>query len=95
MKRISICGRDEVIDEIRDAAWKRRTSVSKFLIGLFEAQICGQKVAFKVETNTEKDVPKKIEKAREVFSEIEKKAGVKPVTLFTGGYSKELQVGKK
>ena len=89
MKRISICGNGLVIDEIKEAAWKRKTSVSRFLIGLFESQKEKKEPVKKIVSGDT------VGHAREVFSEIEKKAGVKPVTLFTGGYSKELQVGKK
>lgn len=35
MKRITICGTDEVIDGIRDEAWKRRISISEYLKSLY------------------------------------------------------------
>jgi len=87
-KKVAMYIDTEVWKDIRIKALKKGMSVGEyltFLHGSPKAKTTEIKVA----------IPKKIEKAREVFSEIEKKAGVKPVTLFTGGYSKESQVGKK
>jgi len=44
MKRITICGKDDVIDGIKEAAWVCRKSVSRYLVDLHRGSLGSEAV---------------------------------------------------
>jgi len=71
MKRVTICGKDDVIDGIKEAAWLCRKSVSRYLVDLHGGSLGEGAVLPKMPTEEDGGVLPEKGEGRKIFKKLD------------------------